>query len=204
MSIKRLIAFAVVGAVAGSVAAQNSPPAIIEQVAFVGDPAPGIPEFVFSYLTKARIDGEGNVIFTAWLDGPGVHSGNNTAIFYGPPGNLQKLIWAGEQAPEMAPGVVISDLIWAGEHLSEAGWVSFAAFISGPGIEPGFNDRVLYVGPPDDLQKVIQAGDQAIGCEPGAYYGSEWFGCNSPSAMRRTSNVAARYVGTGRAGGVPA
>ncbi len=176
MSIKRFIAFAVVGAVAGGVAAQNSPPAIIEEVAFVGDPAPGIPEFVFSYLTLASIDGEGNVIFMAWLDGPDVHPGNDTAIFYGQPGNLQKLIWSSEQAPEMAPGVVISDLIWAGEHLSEAGWVSFAAFISGPGIEPGFNDRVLYVGPPDDLQKVMQAGDQAIGCEPGAYYGSEWFG----------------------------
>ena len=172
----RLLLLLLVAATVPLGAAQDSPPAITEEVAFVGDPAPGIPEFVFSYLTQPRIDGEGNVIFMAYVYGPGVHSGNDTAIFYGQPGNLQKLIWAGEQAPEMAPGVVISDLMWSGEHLSESGWVSFAAFVSGPGIEPDFNDRVLYVGPPDDLQKVIQAGDQAIGCEPGAYYGSQWFG----------------------------
>ena len=173
----RLTTFAAVGVIVSLARAQDSPPAIIEAVAQVGDPAPGIPGFTLGWCGKPVIDGTGNVMFFAVLDGPEEHAGNDTAIFYGLPGDLQKLIWASEPAPDMPEGVVISSLWYAGENYAEdTGWIAFAAFISGPDIEPGFNDRVLYVGPPDDLCKAMQAGEQAIGCEPGAYPGSEWFG----------------------------
>jgi hypothetical protein len=75
----------------------------------------------------------------------------------------------GGPAPCMPEGVIITDLYYARERLSETapgcdsddepGWIILTADVSGPGITPHFNDRIFYVGPPDDLQPVLQSGD---------------------------------------------
>ena len=190
MSIKRFIAFAVVGAFAGGGAAQDSPPAIIEQVAFVGDPAPGIPGATIDYLTIPWIDAEGSVLLLAWLQGPGIDWSNDLVLYYGQPGNMQNILRESDPAPDMPEGVVISDLLYGSIGLSELGWLVLTPEVSGPGIEPDFNDRVLYAGPPDDLQKVIQAGDQAPGCGPTELIQSPFGG----SILLRPLNIELVYM----------
>ena len=196
---------------ASAAAGQDSPGAIIEPVAHSGDPAPGIPGFTLYSVVLSEIDGAGNVMFFAFLDGPEVEEGNGRAIFYGQPGNVQKLFWESEQTPDMPEGVVIADLLTAGENFSETGWIAFTPGLAGPGIEPGVNDRALFVGPPGDFQKVLQGGDQAPGCEPGVYidvgYGTSFGGRLSDNGTLYVSgylagpgvtgaNDRARWIGT--------
>ena len=196
---------------ASAAVGQDLPGAIIEPVAHSGDPAPGIPGFTLYSVVLSRIDGAGNVMFFAFLDGPEVEEGNGRAIFYGQPGNVQKLFWESEQAPDMPEGVVIADLLTAGENFSETGWIAFTPGLAGPGIEPGVNDRALFVGPPGDFQKVLQGGDQAPGCDPGVYidvgYGTSFGGRLSDKGTLYVSgylagpgvtgaNDRARWIGT--------
>jgi hypothetical protein len=176
--LERCLVIGVVGAmfVVQEVWGQGSPPAVIELVAFVGDPAPGIPGATFAVLGTPQIEAEGNVLFRASLVGPGITSANHVAVFYGPPGNLEKVLWAGEQAPDMPEGVVLWNLVYSSEYLSETGWIATAPPLAGPGIVPGVNDRVLLCGPPGDLRKVFQGGDPAPGFEEGVYInGAEAF-----------------------------
>ena len=146
---------------------QDSPEPIVEPVAHTGDPAPGIPDATFGGLGLTQIDAEGNLLFLGWLTGPEIDATNDVALFYGPPGNVQKLLWESEPAPDMPEGVVIAELLYASASLSETGWITITPGVAGPGIEPGVNGRVLLVGLPGNLQSVLQAGDQAPGCEPG-------------------------------------
>jgi len=148
---------------------QGSPPAVVERVAFVGDPAPGIPNATCGYLCRPQMDGAGNVYVCVFLEGPDVSAANNMAFLYGPPGGLQKLLREGEQAPDMPAGVVISNLYYAQECVGELGWIVFVGELAGPGIETGVNHVALFAGPPGDLRKVIQGGDAAPGFGEGIY-----------------------------------
>jgi hypothetical protein len=152
----------------------------VEHVAHEGEQAFGLVEGVtLDYLAGAQIDCQGNVLFAAFLTGPGVTTANDWAIFYGQPGSITKLVREGDAAPCMPEGVVVSSLYYAGERLSETapgsvsddqpGWIALTIDVSGPGITSGLNDRILYAGPSDDLQPVLQGGDQAPGCEAGVY-----------------------------------
>ena len=83
--------------VARAVRAQSPPAPDIQVLAMQGDPAPGSPPANYSSLLTPHIDGAGNVLFAAFLDGPGITEANDMAIFYGPPGNLERIIAEGEQ-----------------------------------------------------------------------------------------------------------
>ena len=157
---------------AGAQVVANSPPAIIECVAHAGDPAPGMPGVTLAVTNSARIDGEGNVSFFAFLEGEGVTYDNNMAVFYGPVGDAQCLIRTGDPAPGMPDGVIIDCLYYAAEMLSECGTMVLAPTVAGPGIEAGVNETILLMGPPGDWVKVLQEGDQAPGCEPGETFQS--------------------------------
>jgi hypothetical protein len=167
-------------AMAGPARGQSSPPAILQPVIDQYDPAPGLPGFFLHDVCPPVIDGAGNLLFLAFLEGPTVTPDNDAAIFYGPPDGLQPLLWESQQAPEMPEGIVISSLLLAWECLAENGTVALVAGISGPGIVPGYNDCVLYAGPPGALHKVLQGADPAPGCEPGVYIDSDpaYFRCH--------------------------
>ena len=153
-----------VGVAAGQV---GMPEVVITPVAHQGDPVAAIPGATFAWLCIPQIDAAGNVLFFAELAGPDIDGSNNLAMFYGPPGDLEVIARESWAAPDMPPGVIMTDLLWAAERLSETGWIGFTAELSGPGIVEGVNYRALFVGPVGDFQKVLQGGDQAPGLEPG-------------------------------------
>ncbi len=138
----------------------------IELVAHEGDPVPGIAGATFTWFSPPQIDAEGNVLLRAWMAGPGIDATNDAAIWFGPPGAIQMVARDGDPAPDMAPGVIYTDVsYWA--LVSETGWLAFTAWVSGPGITEGENDAVVFCGPPGDFQNALQTGDQAPGFWPG-------------------------------------
>jgi hypothetical protein len=157
----------------GEFFARPAPPApTIELVAMVGDPAPGLPAgFVYDYLSVPQIDGAGNVLFMAYVDGPGVSGANNLADFYGPPGAVSKLVWESEPAFGI-PGAVVCYI--ASENVAENGLIALTLEVTGYGVTPDYNDRVLYVGTPGEFVKVVQSADQAIDCPAGVYYDASY------------------------------
>ncbi len=176
----------------------------ITKVLHTGDPAPGIAGATISYLAQPQIDGAGNVLVDPSITGPGVNAGNNLVIYYGPPGGLQIVIREGDPAPDLPSGVVIASL-FGGNQLCEAGTIWVFSQVSGPGITPGVNDTVNYVGPPGALQKIFQSGDPAPQTEPGTIFaggsimlsdnGSILVRANLAGPMVNSTNDQAMYVG---------
>ncbi len=196
----RVLASFVAALWAGGALGQVSPPAVIELVAHEGDPAPGMPGVTLLSVIHPVMDAAGNVLFRGTLGGPGIDTSNDTALFYGPPGAVQPLIWKGEPAPDMPEGFVIAELPITAENVSEGAdaepaWIAFTAGVAGPGIVPGVNSRVLFVGPPGDFRKVLQAGDQAPNCEPGVTIAEAPFG--GRLSDNGTLYVSADLVGSG-------
>ena len=147
----------------------SMPEVVIAPVAHEGDPVPGMLGVTYSYIwDRPRIDGAGNVLFQAYIDGPGISGGNDLALFYGPPGGIEVLIREGDPAPGFESGVIVLSLYYGWPALSESGWAAFNAKLSGPGIAAGVNDRAMFAGPPGDIQKVYQLADPVPGFEPGA------------------------------------
>ena len=143
------------------------PEVVVTPVAHQGDPVPGILGATFDYFLPPQIDAAGNVLFLADLAGPGIDSSNYVAIFYGPPGGLELIAWMSQPAPDMGGEIVMESLVFADTRLSENGWIAFTADLAGPGIVEGLNDMATFVGPPGDIRKVLQGGDQAPGLDPG-------------------------------------
>jgi hypothetical protein len=154
---------------------QSAPPPVLQLGLHSGEQAPGLPEgFTLFWISAPGIGPQGNLLVVAILDGPEVHSGNGAALFYGPPGGMTKFLWESEQCPGMPAGVVVGPALINGSlNVTKSGWFVLGPWLDGPGIVPGVNDHVLLVGPPGDMVKVMQAGDQAPGCESGVYIDGE-------------------------------
>ncbi len=140
----------------------------VECVAQELEPAAGLPGLWYATVGVTGIDAAGNVLFWAYVDGPGVTPENRMALFYAPPGAAQVLVREGQPAFDMAEGVIVSSLYSAAENISQDGEIVFQAQVSGPGITGGVNDKVLYVGTPGAFHKIRQSGDPAPDC-PGYY-----------------------------------
>jgi hypothetical protein len=169
---RNTLAAVLIGACAAIAAGQGVlPRVVITPVVHEGDPVPGMPGVIFAFVWPSPlIDGAGNVLFQAYLSGPGIGSSNDLALFYGPPGESQLLVRESDPAPGFPSGVTISWLYYGWPTLSESGWVGFNAELSGPGIEAGVNDWAMFAGPPGDIRKVYQIGDPAPGLEPGVVF----------------------------------
>ena len=142
----------------------------ILKVAHEGDAVPGVLGATFTGFAPPQIDAAGNVLLRAWMEGPGIDSNNDAAIWLGQPGAIAIVAREGDPAPDMPAGVVYADVgLYA--VVSETGWIAFTAYVSGPGITEGENDGVIFCGPPGDIRKALQAGDPA----PGFWDGVEVF-----------------------------
>ena len=113
----------------------------IECVAHEFEPAAGLPGLWYIRVGPSGIDAAGNVLFWAYVDGPGVTPANRLAIFYGPPGAAQVLVREGQQAFDMPAGVIVSSLYSAAENISQDGEIVFTATVSGRASRPESTTR---------------------------------------------------------------
>jgi hypothetical protein len=176
-----------------------SPPAVVQPVLCQHDPAPGLPDgFAIYDLGGQQIDAAGNILILGVLEGPDVTAANVLIDYYATADGPQVLFWQSQPAPELGPDVIIADLLPGFECLAQDGTVAAIPQVSAPGIVPGYNDYVLYVGYPPDLHKVLQTGDQAPGCEAGVYIdGSAFAYFRCYLSNNGTLRVEAKLAGPG-------
>ncbi len=161
MSLEVSVLLGLLGLAAGD---PQSPEVVITPVMHEGDSAPGIPGAEIVFVFTPHIDGAGNVLIAGLFVGSGTPP-SDLGLWYGQPGALELVVVEGTQAPDLPPGVVY-ELIDR-PRLAENGWIGFRSELSGPGIITDVNDFTAFAGPSGDIRKVMQAGDQAPGAEPG-------------------------------------
>lgn len=158
----------------------------IETIALTGMQVPGAPEGVVfgppahdgdqfpDRFTAPRIDGQGRVIFTARMTGPGINVDHADALFLGDSfENLAILARAGDQAPGLPEGVtyiresIRGFLRVADYHINDTGQYLFRANVVGPDVTIA-NNRGLWTGTTAaDVSLIYRADDPAPGF-PGA------------------------------------
>ncbi len=170
-----VVAFPLMLAAASAASGQNPfPPYHVERtkILLTGEPAPGIDGATVSFLFTPQIDGAGNVLIDGYVTGPGITAANNRAVWHGSAGNLSLVVREGSPAPGV-PGAFIAEG-WT-VYLSESGIVAISCFLSGPGVQDGVTDLGTFAGPPEALQRIVQAGDPAPSTEPGTVFASNIF-----------------------------
>jgi hypothetical protein len=126
-------------------------------------PAPDLPsgytyEAIACCLTADRA---GNFAVGGVLTGPGIHAGNDEAVWYQRAGSTPKLLFRqGDQAPDMPAGVVFGDvpnpspITFRDMSLSDSGQMAFGGGLVGSGISSA-NDFALFVGEPSTGFEIV-------------------------------------------------
>jgi hypothetical protein len=147
---------------AGSVTPQN--------VAVIGDPAPGTQSGVeFPHFDSSDANDTGSILFRPTLQGPGVTPTNSWGYWIGKPGDVRKVLRAGEEVPGH-PGV-----FWGGgtflPSISDNGRAVIDINLTGAGVDAS-NRSAIVTGAPGEAKMIARAGDQAPGVESGVVYTS--------------------------------
>jgi hypothetical protein len=94
----------ILGLLLGSAAASLAAPGVettFQPNALSGQPAPELTNNIrFSNFEYVSLADDGRLVFTATLNGPGVTSTNNLALWGGLPGNLIPLLRTRDTAPD--------------------------------------------------------------------------------------------------------
>lgn len=144
----------------------------INLVARIGSLAPGTdPGVRFDVFGPSfQLNDIGRLALQAELQGAGVDSTNNTALWAQDAGGLNLLAREGTQAPGLDPGIKLGD-ISTGISFNNAGAVGFHSLIIGPGVD-ATNDSTLWVADADTLTLIARTGDPAPDTNPGTVFDS--------------------------------
>lgn len=139
-------------------------------VARGGDPAPGTPNGVtfdsFFAFSIARLNSNGQTVFSGRLTGAGVNSTNSNGIWIENAGEgLTLFARAGSQAPGMPTGTNFISLGFP--NINAAGHLVFSATLTGTNVD-GTNDFSLWSeGADGSLSVVAREGDAVPGASSG-------------------------------------
>jgi hypothetical protein len=124
-----------------------------------GTHAAGTPAGVnYRALDRTTLNDLGQVAFHADLSGASVNDGNNTAFFFGAPGNLQLLAREGSAGPD---GITYGEMSgFDYPVLSASGKIVFLTSVAGGNV---FDNRAIVAGTLGDLHVVAQSGQAAPG-----------------------------------------
>ncbi|MEZ6193652.1 MAG: hypothetical protein R3C45_20610 [Phycisphaerales bacterium] len=138
-------------------------------VALTGDAAPGTdPGVTFKSFRKGvSLNGLGQTVFQAVLQGPGVDSTNANGLWSEGSGALNLVARQGNHAPGTEPGVVFEFLSTA--TLNDTGHVAFRGSLTGPGIDSA-NDSGIWWNGTGALAQVARAGGSAPDTGPGVVF----------------------------------
>ncbi len=135
-----------------------------------GDPAPGVSGAFIDELWEAYVNETGLISLACYLSGPSIVPGVNArGAFVGTPGNLQKLVQAGEPAPFTEPGTVFASSSTAAIRLTDNGTVFVIYDLAGPAVNTT-NDQAIYAWSPGPPQLIWRRGMAAPGTDPGVVF----------------------------------
>lgn len=132
----------------------------------VGAIISGIGHPQFSFVPK--VNGLGNVAFTASVAGPGIAS-NEQAVFVENQGAMQAV--ARKSIVPIGVDPTTTFLGFEDPSLNNAGRVAFVASLTGPGVTAA-NNSGIWSTSNGVLHKVAREGDAAPGATPGAVFSS--------------------------------
>ena len=143
-------------------------PGDLQEVAIVDNPVPGIPGATFAatqgFLFQAN--GEGHLALRAFIQGPGITSANDGALWIGKVGDMALVAREGSPAANLGPTVTFNDLTFNSFSLNRHGQL---CFISGVSTHPLTKDTSLFLGDRNGLIKILQKGEGITG-----YPGLAW------------------------------
>lgn len=150
----------------------------------VGGPAPGLPGATVTgirFYDEARwkFAGAGKIILRGTIEGPGVDSTTNEAIWGGELDSLQVLLRKGDPIPGLHPGnrATFTGDLGTRLNVNDAGQaVLWSKLVWGAGDTTAANDGVALTGVPGNLTVAARKGDQVPGLPPGVVYGDVPFG----------------------------
>ncbi len=151
----------------------HGPPGALQLIAYEGMQAPDLADgVILSSIRFSMLAENGWMAIPSLLIGPGIVEGSNDlAVFVGPPGDIRKVLQGGDPAPGLEPGTIIdvTDSFGLLASLSDNATIRTQAYLSGPDVNET-NDRVVYVGPRDNLQPIWREGMEAPGTEQGVTF----------------------------------
>lgn len=133
-----------------------------------GDPAPGTVGAAYNVVSMATVGltRTGRVGFiTSLIGGDTVTGtgGNDQAIYLGDIGaNFSMVLRKGDPAPGTTGGETIGSMNNSSYSISDTGYVTFMASLTGPGVSTA-NDGCIYGGTPGNLVLIAREGDPAPG-----------------------------------------
>ena len=144
---------------------------VLELVVREGDPVadlpPGFTHRTPVLLTDRPISDTGAVVFRCQIDGPGVTSDNENALFVATADGIELRFRGGDPAPGAGPGVNL--FAFLGSRLNDNDHVAFRGFLTGPGAGSSFVPGIFAEGPLG-LQLIAREGDQVPGLPAGFVY----------------------------------
>jgi hypothetical protein len=156
----------------------------LRTVALTGDVAPGTPAgVVYSRLVSERgvvMNASGRTAFSAYIEGNGIHSLNDTGVWSEGAGTLDLVVRNQEQAPGTGNGVQFWELIDNAADtyiLDSTGQTVFAGTLVGNGVDETNLSGLWFGESLDSLRVVARRGDPAPGAPPGAVFSPSqlWF-----------------------------
>lgn len=144
-----------------------------QPIVVTGQPAPGLDEGVyFQALGAGVINNQGQVLFSAILNGPLVGSENNDSLWIWEDGQLHLVLQEGSPAPGTPGGVVfggISSHAFDDIVFNDQGEFGFKTKVDGPGITSD-NDFGIWATNAGQLTLVAREGDRAPGTPDGVVF----------------------------------
>lgn len=128
---------------------------------------PAAPVLFGSDLSVRGMNGLGKVLVIATLDGP-VDPSNFRGIWSDASGTLAKVVRMGDPVPNAPTGVFFGTL--GGSSLNNAGQITFAADLTGPGISAAM-DSGIWVEQSGDTKLIAQEGSPAPGLPADVVFG---------------------------------
>lgn len=138
-------------------------------LAIQGDDAPGYGDGVtFNEPARsASIEDGGSAAFFATVDGPGIDSSNDGAVWTGDFGGVSTAAREGDDAPGLQPGQVFSGLP-SQIAINAGGSIAFAGHVTG-GDTTTEDNSGIWSGAPGDLDLLVREGDAVPGAEGYAF-----------------------------------
>src|SRR5205085_12334723 len=126
-----------------------------------GTQAAGLPAGVSYGAAKGhpRLNNAGQIALLSTLQGAGVTTANDSAIFFGAPGALSVIVREGLQLPGQPAGVLVGEI--GSSLLSDNGMVLARAAVTGPGVTTHNNEAWVAARPGGTTTTVFRWGDQA-------------------------------------------
>lgn len=159
-----------------------------------GDPAPGVSKAaILEFNGSVGLGDDGTVGFGATLSGIAVTANNDRSLWKASPTGFRLLVREGQQAPELATGVVFDDFpessTDAAPSINPYGNAAFSARVRGPGITDANNDTLWVEDGNGELRLLAREGGPSDGAG-GAPFGVNAIHTFSPFSLRPVNGFA--------------